>query len=108
MMVYFAFIKWVFQITSQKKKKIKTDTTANENLAVTPKLIAKTNGHSTSTTPAQSSEDSCSDSDKEMVRPPVDLPNFKGVACDLGKLGHAKLLYKSKYPCIIFGILLKL
>ncbi|XP_012695891.2 nucleolar RNA helicase 2 [Clupea harengus] len=58
-----------------KKKKIKTDTTANENLAVTPKLIAKTNGHSTSTTPAQSSEDSCSDSDKEML--PKETPEQK-------------------------------
>ncbi|XP_041920943.1 nucleolar RNA helicase 2 [Alosa sapidissima] len=62
-----------------KKKKIKKDatSTANGNLAVTPKLIAKTNGHSTSTTPAQSSEDSCSDSEKEMETPEQKEGAFK-------------------------------
>lgn len=50
-----------------KKKKIKTD--ANGNLTGTPELIAKTNGHSTSTTPTPSSEGSCSDNEQEMESP---------------------------------------
>lgn len=50
----------------QQRKKT-SEEVVNRVLPKTPKLIAQTNGHSTTTTPAQSSEDSGSDGEKEIV-----------------------------------------
>lgn len=85
------------KIPTQKQKKSKTDAAATANGNLTPKITAKTNGHSTSSTPAQSSEDSSSDSEKEMVCSPVLLSSFEcymwhfksSELCD-----HKYLLYK--------------
>ena len=51
----------------QQKKKTSEEVVVNRVLPKTPTLIAQTNGHSTTTTPAQSSEDSGSDGEKEIV-----------------------------------------
>uniref|UniRef100_A0A4W5RHR8 RNA helicase n=1 Tax=Hucho hucho TaxID=62062 RepID=A0A4W5RHR8_9TELE len=55
--------------TTPKKKKTSEDEVVNRVLPKTPKLIAQTNGHSTTTTPAQSSEDSGSDDETETETP---------------------------------------
>ncbi|XP_041744272.1 nucleolar RNA helicase 2-like [Coregonus clupeaformis] len=56
--------------TEKKKKKKKTsEEVVNGVLPETTKLIAQTNGHSTATTPAQSSKDSGSDGEKETETP---------------------------------------
>uniref|UniRef100_A0A4W5R6I5 RNA helicase n=1 Tax=Hucho hucho TaxID=62062 RepID=A0A4W5R6I5_9TELE len=52
-----------------EKKKTSEDEVVNRVLPKTPKLIAQTNGHSTTTTPAQSSEDSGSDDETETETP---------------------------------------
>ncbi|KAK6328475.1 hypothetical protein J4Q44_G00004530 [Coregonus suidteri] len=49
----------------KKKKKKTSEEVVNGVLPETTKLIAQTNGHSTATTPAQSSKDSGSDGEKE-------------------------------------------
>ncbi|XP_064789886.1 LOW QUALITY PROTEIN: nucleolar RNA helicase 2-like [Oncorhynchus masou masou] len=52
-----------------EKKKTSEEVVINRVLPKTPTLIAQTNGHSTTTTPAQSSEDSGSDGEKEIETP---------------------------------------
>ncbi|KAL0964678.1 hypothetical protein UPYG_G00327470 [Umbra pygmaea] len=51
--------------TKKKRKKATLPEVVNEGLANTPKLISQTNGYSKATTPAQSSEDTNSDSETE-------------------------------------------
>ncbi|KAJ8013710.1 hypothetical protein DPEC_G00032610 [Dallia pectoralis] len=53
----------------RKKKKKRLDTVVDDVLTETPELVLQTNGHSAVTTPAESSDDTCSDSEKQSETP---------------------------------------